>query len=402
MEEKANDIIKVAIENRWKRIYLQNLDLLEIPVKLAEIEDIELIDLRGNRISKLPEWIKLKPDFETALEEGCPTNSTIYLYGNHIISVSEIEITFIEGIEQKDFDLLVGYFESMVQRVKYLAEYETTDKDKVKEYIEYLNLWDDRNVILQRKKGLLKIAFDAEFSRIRIFSGDNKLDSTEMMERILLWANIEYQKLGSILHPCGCKNCQNNPQQRFLFDHKFLDGFYKKYLPNIQCHQSGEHLRLDFFAGLYQPKIQVFVDYAEQDGKKFTEINKLFPKRGWDYRADIWHPWAMDAGVAEEVEFQNSLNRGDVLIFFLSKDFVSDDKKWERLKNHARPRWIKEDVLLLIIESSPCHWEEGFRDFPEDEIPKAIKLEHGNWHQVSIDIHSEVEKWLKNKRNASN
>lgn len=409
MKDRAIQIIEKAIQEGWKRIHLRNLDLHEVPILLAEIPDLEVVDLRGNNLGMIPEWLQMIPDFETIIDNGFPKNKTVYLHGNRFISTKENVVVLIrsEKIANGLFEMILSHFDSNIQQVDCSFEVEEVIYDEngnktfQKQIIEetYPNQWNN-NVILQKGNALLKLVRVPDKAEIQvIIGGVDGSDSNWLLSRLFEYVNSIESKQGIILHFCPFQNCQKHCVDRYLFDFKYLEGFHKKYLPKIQCYESGKHLRLDNFSGLTQPVVQIFIEYSNKDEKSFAELCDQFPMEGWDYDANIWHHGLYEnIGSTIELEYENNFRRSEVTIFLISSSLTSDKKSYKLLKE-AKKRWQVDGILLIPIVVSPCFWKHGLEEFEGEELPEPIMLSEGDWHKVSFQVHNRIEKWLKNQKN---
>jgi hypothetical protein len=406
MQDKSIQIINDAIKEGWKRIHLQNLGLCEVPELLATIDDLELVDLRGNNLEKIPEWLNLYPDFETSFDIGLPKSKTVYLHGNRIISLSESVVAIIRSqkVHTGLFEMILSHFDSIIQQIDYSFEIEdqilnkdgstTIQRQLNKE--KFPNQWDN-NVILQNGNSLVKLTKKLDKPEIQIVVGG--VDGAELnciLSRLFEYVNSIDSNQGTILQPCPSQNCQKQCVQKYIFDFKYLEGFHKKYLPKIQCYESGRHVRLDNFSGLTQPVVQIFIEYAIKDSKYFEELCRQFPKKGWDYDTDIRHQGIIEPGALTESECEANFRSSKVVIFLLSVNLINDKKSYVLLKD-TKKRWQFDDILFIPIEIGPCFWRDGIKDFEEDKLPNSVNLIENNWHDVAAQIHGDIERWIKNR-----
>ncbi len=404
MEEKANQIIDEAIANGWKHIYLQNLQLKKIPSRLLEIENIEIVDLRANNIEDTFDFSDLTLNFDVKISQGYPHKKTVYLNGNQIVSNREVIAASVDKIDPVTFKTLIFHFYEYT-KFEYCIEGEEEDNEVSQgpKIGYYQNVNADSNIaILQKETGLIKLIYNINHQFVKVITDHSfSPDCTDLAQEIFSFIFSSSPSFGYINHPCVCRWCLLNPENQFIFSYIYLQGFHRKFVPQIQCHQSGVHLKLNRFLGLKQPEIQIFVEWVSTNEQYYKELMKMFPRKGWGFNTVIWSQENIRGGDLIQDEYNTNFYRSDIFIFLLSPDLTSRQESWERLVL-ANTRLKSDKILLVPVEISQCDWEEGIKQFHEDSTPIPIKLKDNNWYAVAEEIHHRIEVWIKLNYNESN
>lgn len=395
MIENVNNTIEEAISKGWKRIYLQGCGLKEVPQMLSEIDGLELVDLRGNKLTKIPEWLNLDIDFTS--EKDTSKLNTVYLHGNHFISNQKNDPNIIiksEKVSEGLIEMIKGNFEDMIQKIPIIIE--DIDENGKSIFIahEESNAWENA-VVFQIEEQLILLENITQKNEIHIFV-EGHLESEWFLYEIFKYIYSIDLNYGVISHLCPIEVCQLRCSKRFIFDFIYIKDFQKKYIPKIQCFGSGNHLRLDAFFGAKQPNVNIFIDYAGEDSNEYKEFRKHFPRKGWDFDTAIWSPEKILPGAHSKNDYDHNFRSSEVLIFLISSDYLSNESSLELFEG-AKTRMHTDKILMLVVEIKSIHWKDLLKNSYGDEFPEEYTLEGQNWYELSDKVTKKIEKYLKNK-----
>ena len=190
--------------------------------------------------------------------------------------------------------------------------------------------------------------------------------------------------------PCICSLCKTLDKPYF-YDFEKLEIRKEKGKKTVECEKSYEDVFVEalidnVFVDVEVVKkeeqkdeekqtLKVFISYAKEDKEFKEKLKDHLSTLLRNNKIVIWDDEKLHAGKWDP-QIEEQLNQADIILFLVSKDFISIAKKyiWEKeIPLAIKRNQNDEKVKLIPIVLKPCDWEEtalgDFTALPEKAKP---------------------------------
>ncbi len=126
--------------------------------------------------------------------------------------------------------------------------------------------------------------------------------------------------------------------------------------------------------------LDVFVSYSHSDEALWDELKKHLAPLVREKVISVWHDRKIVPGSQWQDEIHERLNRADLILLLVSKDFLASDYCWEVELKTAIERHDKGQSIVIPIILRPADWQNGpfahLQALPTDGVPVTSHRPH--------------------------
>jgi len=411
----ADDVIEHAIFKGHVTLRLPGWELEQVPEKVREIKNLEFLDLRKNRISILPEWLKLEPDFE----DDDYILGKVLLKGNlftpppptttNIEELTKIKINPTFGItnflnEKKP----EGYKWDSTENLVSISEFETdcleifqrtikTLKDG-NTGVEAINIWKTGAKLVDGDS-LSEIMVLEGMRKLRIrTSGENArsflVNILDLLCDTIEKMGIENFQLGFPGHCIEKNKCFETMSPCFNFWN--LRRYRQEKKHEIECQKSISKVQIHELLNLPRFTFRVYISYSNEDEVYRENLRKYLSPL--EDELIIWDCSELKGGDETEKVSQTQLSKSDVILYLISSNFLAN-KKLERKEVKEKLHQFGRTILAIPIIAEPCLWDsvdcwKNLKPANDTPVSKSHN-EAESWTEISKNILQAVRDWQK-------
>lgn len=103
-------------------------------------------------------------------------------------------------------------------------------------------------------------------------------------------------------------------------------------------------------------KLNIFISYSKHDKKYLEDLRiSLRPFERKD-QIQVWYDGEIEAGAEWDADIKNNLEAADIIILFVSRDFIKTDYIWDVEIKKAMERHKAGEAVVIPIIIRPCLW----------------------------------------------
>lgn len=143
-------------------------------------------------------------------------------------------------------------------------------------------------------------------------------------------------------------------------------------------------------------KIKIFISYCHKNETYVEDFEKYISPIKDKYNLDLWRDTENKAGEKFQKKIDEQLNQSDIILLFISSDFLSSDACKKELKQSLELK-EKQNIILIPIILSTCAWQEtelkNLLAVPKDAKPVSdFKDKNKAWQDITNSIKPHIEK----------
>lgn len=143
-------------------------------------------------------------------------------------------------------------------------------------------------------------------------------------------------------------------------------------------------------------KIKIFISYCHKNETYVEDFEKYISPMKDKYNLDLWRDTENKAGEKFQKKIDEQLNQSDIILLFISSDFLSSDACKKELKQSLELK-EKQNIILIPIILFTCEWQEtelkNLLVVPKDAKPVSdFEDKNKAWQDITNSIKPHIEK----------
>lgn len=152
-------------------------------------------------------------------------------------------------------------------------------------------------------------------------------------------------------------------------------------------------------------KIKIFISYCHKNETYVEDFEKYISPIKDKYNLDLWRDTENKAGEKFQKKIDEQLNQSDIILLFISSDFLESDSCKKELKQSLELK-EKQNIILIPIILFTCEWQEtelkNLLVVPKDAKPVSdFEDKNKAWQYITNSIKPHIEKLHHNKTKIS-
>ncbi|MEM8527743.1 MAG: COR domain-containing protein [Bacteroidota bacterium] len=260
-------------------------------------------------------------------------------------------------------------------------------------------------------------------------------DARALMRMVMRDLDLVHEGYGGIAFkrrvPCTCSQCSISDTP-YIFEYEKLENKLQGGKQRVPCFESEEFVNihqilfnvgietpLGFVDSLHKDKteritsavyfpidrsnaLDIFISYSKHDKSYLEDLRVSLRPFERKEQIKVWYDGEVEAGAEWDTDIKENLQKADIIIFLVSRDFIKTDYIWDVEIKAAMERHEKKEAVVIPLIIRPCSWTGDDSPFKQlNALPtkgKAIsKWEDVDeaWMNVDEGLKKVIEQRLK-------
>jgi|GEM_PF-2841123 len=149
-------------------------------------------------------------------------------------------------------------------------------------------------------------------------------------------------------------------------------------------------------------RVAIFCSYSHKDEAYRKTFETILDNLKHTNLIDVWHDRMIPAGSDWAGQIDDNLNRSDIVVLFVSADFLASNYCYDKEMGRALEREALGETIIMPMIVRSCDWEDApfkrFQMIPKGAKPIAKwKYRDDAWTDVSIALKATIRSVLAKK-----